>query len=233
MPKQVYVSVIIPVYNGKDCIQRAIKSVLAQTYKHFEIIVIDDGSIDNTSDQVKIFPEVKLIQQKNLGASKARNVGIELAQGKYIAFLDADDEWLPYKLDIQTIYLDDHPDIGFILAYQKILLEKNINKPGWLKNEHLDKPQIGYLPGTMIVRKEIFRKVGLFNTNFSCSDDSEWFFRAKDAGILMKILPQVLLKRYIHKNNMGYKVEANHKALLEIVRKSIQRKKTKDEKTNT
>ena len=100
------ISVVIPVFNRKQLIERSINSVINQTYPPDEIIVIDDGSIDGTYDLIKKnYPQVILIHQENKGVSAARNVGITIAKGKWIAFLDSDDEWFPEKLEEQINYL--------------------------------------------------------------------------------------------------------------------------------
>jgi len=105
------VSVIIPTYNRAHLVGRSIQSVINQTYQDFEIIVVDDGSTDNTEDIIKEFQKkdkrIKHIKHnKNKGGSAARNTGIRAARGEYIAFLDSDDEWMPTKLEKQTSYFN-------------------------------------------------------------------------------------------------------------------------------
>ncbi|MHC5001133.1 MAG: glycosyltransferase family 2 protein [Planctomycetota bacterium] len=111
------ISVVIPAYNAEKHIARAIESVLAQTRPADEVIVIDDGSSDGTGDVVRSFGDkVIFIQQENAGASVARNAGIEAATSDWIAFLDADDEWLPEKLRIQSQHLSRNPDLRWTTA---------------------------------------------------------------------------------------------------------------------
>ena len=101
------ISVVIPAYNAAAWIRRAVNSVLSQTRPADEIIVVDDGSTDGTGDIVRMYDgRVRLLQQANAGAAAARNTGILAATGDWIAFLDADDEWLPQKLQRQTEYLN-------------------------------------------------------------------------------------------------------------------------------
>ena len=106
------VSVIIPTYNRAHLVGRAIRSVLNQTYQDFEIIVVDDGSTDNTEEVVKSFndPRIRYIRhEKNRGGSAACNTGIRAARGEYIAFQDSDDEWLPEKLEKQMQVFENTP----------------------------------------------------------------------------------------------------------------------------
>ena len=108
------VSVVIPTYNRAGCLPRAIDSVLAQTFDDYEIIVIDDGSSDNTSEVLAAYGDrVCVVKQVNQGVSAARNHGIRVARGEFVAFLDSDDEWLPRKLEAQVQYLNSHSDVGF------------------------------------------------------------------------------------------------------------------------
>ena len=104
--EQILFSVIIPLYNKQDYITRTINSVLNQTYQNFEIIVVDDGSTDKSLSVVKTIKDkrIKVFSQKNLGVSNARNKGIKQSKGNYIAFLDADDEFLPRYLDLRNIH---------------------------------------------------------------------------------------------------------------------------------
>jgi glycosyltransferase involved in cell wall biosynthesis len=108
------VSVIIPVYKVEKFVAATIKSVLAQTYKNFELLIIDDGSPDRSVEICQQFtdPRIKIIRQENRGVAAARNIGIRQAQGEYIALLDADDLWLPEKLEKHVEHLESSPDVG-------------------------------------------------------------------------------------------------------------------------
>src|ERR1043165_3045241 len=117
------VSVIIPVYNGARHLRAALESVFAQTYRSFEVIVVDDGSVDESAIIAQSFPEVRYIHQTNCGVAAARNHGIEAARGEFLAFLDQDDLWTPDKLRLQIEYLLSHPEIGYTLTRQKFFLD--------------------------------------------------------------------------------------------------------------
>src|SRR6187549_3720033 len=107
------VSIIVPVYNGERYLRAALESIFAQTYRPLEVIVVDDGSVDDSGVIAQSFPEVRYIRQENQGVAAARNHGIETARGEFYAFLDQDDLWTPEKLTVQISYLLNDPDLGY------------------------------------------------------------------------------------------------------------------------
>jgi glycosyltransferase involved in cell wall biosynthesis len=124
MPK---VSVVIPVFNGAATIRRAIDSVLAQDFTDLEIIVIDDGSTDETPSILKEYGKhIKAIRQLNQGVGAARNSGIVAAQGEFVAFLDSDDEWYPHKLRKQVALMEENPSVGLVSSSAKYVDELNV-----------------------------------------------------------------------------------------------------------
>ena len=182
------VSVIIPTYNRANLINRSVSSVLNQTFKDFEVIVVDDGSIDNTENVVKNFNDsrIKYIKgEKNVGAAAARNIGIKVAKGKFIAFQDSDDEWLPEKLEEQIkIFKKVSLRIGIVYVGRwQIKEEKKMyipfervnQKEGNIYKELLKSNFIG--TPTILVKKECFEKVGMFNENLPRFQDWELVLR--------------------------------------------------------
>ncbi|SMC39102.1 glycosyltransferase family 2 protein [Sporomusa malonica] len=116
------VSVVIPAYNAGQTIERTIQSVLNQTYQQYEIIVVDDGSSDDTAEKIRKYGDlVQYISQTNAGAGAARNTGVRSAKGKWIAFLDSDDEWHPKKLEIQIQFCNSIPDIVLVTNVPTII----------------------------------------------------------------------------------------------------------------
>lgn len=181
------VSVIIPTYNRGKFIGAAIQSVLNQTFQDFEVVVVDDGSTDQTGDVVKAFAsgKVKYVYQPNRGRSNARNHALGLAKGRYIAFLDSDDLYLPDKLALQVDYMDSHPEIGMIYtsAYcidengARMKDEYEATVSGWVY-EHIAffVPVTITLP-TAMVRKEVFDKVGGFDEAMERFEDTDMWRR--------------------------------------------------------
>lgn len=184
------ISVVIPAYNCQLYIKRAIESVLSQTRPADEVIVVDDGSTDGTAEVVGAYgSKVILLQQENAGVSAARNAGIRAASGDWIAFLDADDEWLPDKLDAQDNLFAHHPQLKW--GYANFLSQAgntfNPEHPEW-KEQPPDKLFFddyfeGYCrgffawTGTVIIHRSVFDIVGLFEAGMKRGQDNDLWYR--------------------------------------------------------
>ncbi|MBN1766699.1 MAG: glycosyltransferase family 2 protein [Sedimentisphaerales bacterium] len=192
--QQYQISVIIPAYNAGSHIARAIQSVLDQTHAPDEIIVVDDGSTDNTSEIVQGFPTaITCIRQENQGSSAARNTGIKAAGNDWIAFLDSDDEWLPDKLQLQVQNLRHNPELVWTWSnFYRCLCDEHRRGPN-IKPIRADKLLRGrdYLDeffqsyihrtfgwtGTMLIRKDVLEEAGLFIPGQHMGDDIDLWFR--------------------------------------------------------
>ncbi len=181
------VSVIIPTYNREEYIGEAIQSVLGQTFTDFEIIIIDDGSTDKTADVVKSLSDdrVRYIYQENRGRSNARNHGLKIAAGRYIAFLDSDDLYLPDKLELQVAYLDTHPEVGMVYtsAYcinaEGVLLSESYRAcvSGWIYNNIAFYVPVTVTLPTVMARREVFDRVGGFDEEMERFEDTDMWRR--------------------------------------------------------
>ena len=177
------ISVVIPSFNRAHIISNSIKSVLDQTYRDIEVIVVDDGSTDNTKEAVLSIDDdrVKYIYQENQGACVARNLGISVAKGEYIAFQDSDDEWLPDKLVKQSAVLDEHPNVDIVCC--KTLCKKldgsefislKDRSEGIISN---DVGPYGISTQTLLVRRNVFKDV-LFDANVTRYQDLDFLLCA-------------------------------------------------------
>ncbi len=200
--KHPLVSIILPVYNCEKFIGEALESIFTDTYKPKEIIVVDDGSTDNSARIASGFTDVKIISRKHKGVSVARNVGIKAAKGAYITFLDSDDIWIPDRLKYTIGYFSNHPNIEYVLGKQQMFLENDCPKPPSIKQEWLDNPQNGSGTCVLMVKKSCFDRVGLFNPDYNIGEDTEWLLRANEANIPMARIPLVIIKRRIHGANL-------------------------------
>lgn len=220
------VSVIIPVYNGGRHLRAALESVFAQTYCPFEVIVVDDGSTDDSGAIPQSFPDVRYIHQSNQGVAAARNHGIEAAQGEFFAFLDQDDLWTPDKLKLQIAHLLSHPDLGYSLTHQQFFLEPGEALPSWFRKELFAEVHTGWVLGTLVVRRSAFERVGTFATGYSAASDGDWFFRAKAAGIAMDVVPELLLLKRIHGANESARAKEILSELRKVVKSSLDRQRS-------
>jgi glycosyltransferase involved in cell wall biosynthesis len=225
------VSVVIPVYNGEKFIADSIQSVLGQTYQPVEIIVVDDGSGDSTAEIARSFEGVKYIYQENQGHGQAKNTGIDAANGDYLAFNDVDDVWKPKKLELQMDILQKNPEIGYAICEVRNFLEPGTPMPEYMKSSDFEKEYPGYIPSALVIRRQILEQAGNFNPGFKRSNDSDWFFRAKDAGIRMFIVDEALVRRRIHLTNLSHDrgIESQPvKEMFQLLRNSVHRKTNED-----
>ena len=219
------VSVIIPVYNGGRYLRAALDSVFAQTYRPFEVIVVDDGSVDESGIIAQSFHAVRYIHQANQGVAAARNHGLEASRGEFLAFLDQDDLWTPEKLKLQMDYLLSHPDVGYTLTQQQYFLDPGATLPAWFRKELFSTVHTGWVLGTLVVRRTTFEQVGNFATGYSAANDSDWFFRAKAAGIPMAVVPELLLRKRLHDANDSGRAKEVLSELLKVVKSSLDRQR--------
>lgn len=200
-PPGLPVTVVIPVYNGSDYIRDSIGSVLNQTYQDFELIVVDDGSTDETVELVKAFgDQVLCIEQPNGGVAEALNTGIRNARGAYIAWLSHDDRFLPEKLERQMAYMADQPDLMASFTHFELIDEHGhvhgVTRPQWHSREDGLKRMFYdmYINGcTMLMKRECFERCGLFRREFRYSQDAAmWmkFYSQFDIGCLPEALTQ-------------------------------------------
>jgi glycosyltransferase involved in cell wall biosynthesis len=220
------VSVIIPVYNGGRYLRAALESVFAQTYRPFEVIVVDDGSADDSGVIAQSFSDVRYIRQANQGVAAARNTGIEAALGEFLAFLDQDDLWTPEKLKLQIACLLNNPDLGYTLTQQQFFLDPGATLPAWFRKELLTSVHTGWVLGTLVVRRTAFEKVGNFATGYTAASDGDWFFRAKAAGISMEVVPELLLLKRIHGGNESAHAKEILSELRKVVKSSLDRQRS-------
>ena len=198
------ISIVIPTYNQAEYLQEAIESVFSQTYKNTEIIIIDDGSTDNTLKVVNSFNDNKIIfiQQRNKGASSARNTGIKEANGEYIAFLDSDDLWLKDKLRKQIDFMRENQKVGLLGTgcFQVIDTNKMIYKKIFPhKNEILQKDLIKYNPfiqSSVMVRKNVFNDIGLYDEKFKESEDYDLWLRIAQKYKIANLKQALVTKKY-------------------------------------
>jgi glycosyltransferase involved in cell wall biosynthesis len=204
---------IITTFNRAIFIKQAINSVLAQDSGMFELIVVDDGSTDDTASIVKGYgKKLQYIFQHNKGASAARNLGLEMAQGKYIAYLDSDDLWEPRKLSIQTRFLDQNPD--FPLCYTQEIWYRNgvrVN-PGYRHRKYSGHiftkclPLCIISPSSAMIRRKALKDLGGFDEDLPAAEDYDLWLRITATQPVYFIPIPLIIKRGGHQDQLSRKV---------------------------
>ena len=196
------ISVIIPTYNRKNTLPRAVESVLNQTYKPVEIIIVDDGSTDGTKEWFsEMYPLVHYIYQVNSGVSSARNTGINSARGDWIALLDSDDEWLPDKLELQVKLLQNNAELRFCHTNEIWIrngvrinqMKKHQKYGGNIFKKCLDICRIS--PSSSLFHTSVIKDVGLFDESLDVCEDYDLWLRIT-AKYPVLFLDQPLIKKF-------------------------------------
>ena len=226
------VSAIITVKNGEKYIGSAIESILRQEYPPLEILVVDDSSTDDTLNIAGSFPKVQLLERTRPGIGNGWNTGIKNASGDLVAFLTHDDLWTANKLKVQVAAIETDREKLFAVSRFEYFLEDENYIPSGFRPNLLSESHLGLTPHTLLASPEAFDTVGLFDEDLSTGEDTDWFSRAKDLEVPYLIVPQVLLKVRIHKSNTSLNTQENDQNLLEIIKRSIERKKAKKASTN-
>jgi glycosyltransferase involved in cell wall biosynthesis len=219
------VSVIIPVYNGAEFLSEAVASIWQQDYHPLEIVIVDDGSTDETAELAKgLGKDIRYAYQRNSGPAAARNKGLEMACGEIIAFLDVDDLWPPNKLRIQVTRLIEDPKVDVVLGRVKFM-----KLPGApeieIQFESPDSTLVNAYLGSGVFRKSAFGRVGNFDETLRYSEDHDWFLRAREQGISIVIMEQVTLYYRLHEHNMTRNKNTTDLQLIRVLKKSLDRRR--------
>ncbi len=223
--KRPLVSVILPVRNGEHFISDALESVLSQEYRPLEIIVVDDGSTDNTPGVVENFDgSVRYFRQPATGVAAARNYGIREARGEFVAFIDADDLWSTRKLIVESKHFEENPETEIVIGF--------LHQIPLVKNPEIAKADVAgekgiflFSTGSCMVRRQVFDKIGLFDEQMKLFEDMDWFFRAREGGVKLKIHREALYYYRVHQHNLLANQELVNRYKLMAFKKSIDRRR--------
>ena len=221
------ISVIIPVYNGEAYLAEAIESVLRQTYRPIKLIVVDDGSTDGSAEVAQRFLEVRYCFQPQSGAAAARNRGTSLAQGTFLAFLDADDLWTSQKLTRQLAVFENNPALDMLFAQVKPFHSPELDEE---TKKRLPIPahiMPGYHPGTMLIKRDAFFRVGQFEPRWRVGEFIDWYAKAMELGLKSQMLPEVLMKRRLHTTSLGTRERKSQTDYLRILKAALDRRRQK------
>ena len=240
--REMSVDVVLPVYNGADFVTRALDSVLAQDPHpalgdwDLRIHVINDASKDESaailadyatraSNSAEHLSVTTL--EANAGVAHARNLGIASGEAPYVAFIDQDDAWVADKLARQIGALEADASLGYAVGKQQLRIQPGQARPAWCRPEWLIEPVAGFLPSALVVRRETFAAVGMFDTSvITGGDDVDWFARARALGIPCHDDPACVVHRYAHESNTSGDIDTSNAAILDVVRRHLARKAT-------
>lgn len=197
------VSLIIPVYNGQQYLPQTLESAVSQTYKNLEILVIEDGSEKTSQEIVARFKNAQYFYQKHQGNAQARNYGIELAQGRFISFLDQDDILPADKIKHQVEFLVSNPTKYIVSGLTQEFVSEGETVPTWVRPRTLKTLHRGASPGTWLIRRSLFTEVGTFKPELKSTSDMEWFYRLKQLHYEISFLEEVVLHKRIHAHNQS------------------------------
>lgn len=227
------VCVLIPAYNAEKYIAAALDSVYAQTYSDFEVIVVDDGSDDETGAVVARYPEVIYRKCPHRGISATRNTCLEMASGEWLAFLDADDLWHPEKLSRQIAYLEAHPDCQILFTRAKNFYDGDPAEMTSRQRQELEGDLREVLPSCLFHRS-LYDTHGGFLTDYPWGEDTEWTVRLRTAGINMgHCLPEKLYLRRIHSGNITLTHPKKNTAVARQIFLSAMRSRVKQARKET
>lgn len=214
MPADSLVSVIVAVRNGEKFLAEAIESALAQTYRPIELVVIDDGSSDRSADIAKSYgPPVRVISTPPHGLAAARNAGVEAAGGEFIGFLDSDDHWPANRLALQVEAIESSPPADGVFGHELRFPDDEA------------RPLAARTGATLLVRREVFRRVGPFATEWELGEFLDWLMRAQEHGLSMRMLPDVVIHRRVHDGNMTARGRGDYGDYVRILSRSLERRR--------
>lgn len=211
------VSVIMAAYNAAEHIGEALDSVLAQDWQPLEIVVVDDGSTDDTAAVVRRYPNVLYVHQENQGPSTARNAAVKHSSGEFLANLDSDDLVPPTRVSNQARFLIAHPEVGAVFGRQEWL-----NAPEWMARDSVYGDVDGIPLSSVMFRRDVFFELGGYDTSFEPSEDMDLLVRMRERGIEYQVIPEIVLyRRYDASSLTGGR--APHEPLLRSLRAKLER----------
>jgi glycosyltransferase involved in cell wall biosynthesis len=222
------ISVVMPAFNAEKYVAEAIESALVQTLAPAEVVVVDDGSTDGTGAAVRAFGDsVRYERQERAGNGAARNRGVELARGDYLAFLDADDRFLRDKLEQQMGVLSRDPAVEVVFGHVREFISPELD-PDLAARLRLPAPEAPWAaPNLMLIRRTSFERVGPFSPELKVGVTVDWYARALEAELNMFMLPEVVLERRLHSDNNGLRERDSRAQYLHVLKASLDRRRAK------
>ena len=222
------ISCVVPAFNSERYIGEALDSILRQTYRPLEVIVVDDGSTDSTREiAAGCGTEVRVLSQQDQGPAATRSAGVRASRGEFVAFLDADDLWHPEKLARQMARFRARPELALCITHVRPFWSDELDEE---RRTYAGHPRAGELPGyatpALLARRAVFDRIGLFDPDLWFADATEWFMRAARSGAVMEVLRDVLVYHRLHRANLTRRrSDASRDEFLRVVHESLKRRR--------
>lgn len=237
------VSIIIATWNYSRFIGEALESLFAQTFQHFEVIVVDDGSTDDTAAVMRSYQaRVTYVQQEHRGHTAARDEGVRLSRGKYLCFFDADDICEPEKLELQVAFMDEHPEVDLVFSDHSTFDERRVLTPSFMSerkrfqrvpfrregihrifSESLFEPYLYenfIFPGSMLIRKDYFSRIGVFDGSLAAKVfHGRLIYTIGEANAAYT--DKVLIRRRVHRERLSGRTEIVQAAIVELYQRFL------------
>jgi glycosyltransferase involved in cell wall biosynthesis len=218
----VTVSALICVRDGEAYLAEAIESIFGQTVPPSEVIVVEDSSTDRSADVARSYaPDVRLVQPEPRGLGGARNAAVEASSGELLAFLDSDDLWEPQKLELQVAAFEREPELDFVFTYAREFASARDAERFEVRPE----PVPGGLASSLCARREAIERAGGFADHTRLADVLTWLARARELGMRERTLPEVLVRRRIHENNLTRRFRNELGDYARVLKESLDRRR--------
>jgi glycosyltransferase involved in cell wall biosynthesis len=218
------ISVIIPVYNRERYLAEAIESVLNQTYPAIELIIVDDGSTDRSAEIAQKYP-LTYHYQPNGGMGAARNAGVKLATGKFLAFLDSDDIWVLDKLSKQMAAFEVDPNLEAVFGYAQNFYSPEVDETFRQRIRCPDRPIAAHTAPGMTIERSAFWRIGLFDPELKTTAEISWYIRASEQQLRHVTLTDVVFHRRIHETNNGITERHHTNERLHLLKAKLDRQR--------
>jgi glycosyltransferase involved in cell wall biosynthesis len=201
---QPLVSIVMATKNAERYLEEALASIARQTYRNYELVVVDAHSADRTASIVAAQPRSRLLRQRGTGFADAWNEGVAAARADLIAFIDSDDRWPPERLARQAAHLGANPGHDAVIGRVKFFLDEGLAAPPGFKPDILEGDRLGYMTGTLLARRRLFEALGPFEAQWEIASDLVWFQKLRECATPLGMLDAVVLEKRIHASNLSY-----------------------------
>jgi glycosyltransferase involved in cell wall biosynthesis len=222
------ISVVVPVRDRERYLGEAIASLLHEGWLDLEVVVVDDGSTDRSAEVAASYSGVRCLRRERRGAAAARNTGVGAARGDLLGFLDSDDLRVAGTLERQVEVLTRRPGVDLVFGHVTQFLSPELGPEERRLLRTDDRPRAGYLAGAMLVRRSAMAAVGAFDETLRAGELVDWLARARDRGLLTELIPEVVLRRRVHRDHLSSQLDAR-RDFARVVKANLDRRRARPE----